>query len=153
MWQSIHFHSAYRSIRGNRQDCSQTYTNTRIHWNRTMNEVKQRRHSYSEWLQVEDRRSMDSVAITLFNINSLISVIVTKWEIGSKYARCQVVYKVDTSSDGNLLLVDLFRRLFLQIQQKISLAKKLGKHAVLQIYNELRITQLGACKVQNNMKG
>ena len=61
-------------------------------------------------------------------------------------------YKVDTGSDGNIMLFNIFTKLFSSTTANQLVATK---HAMkLRTYNHTKITKLGRCKVEteNNKK-
>ena len=55
----------------------------------------------------------------------------TKLETGSKHIRCHIAYAVDNGSEGNLLPVDSYRKLFPNTTKE-QLSKSGDRHIVLQ---------------------
>ena len=56
---------------------------------------------------------MDMVTVKYFNFNSICSTVVTKLKTSSNQKNPTMLeYKVDAGSDGNLMLVNIFKVLF-----------------------------------------
>ena len=88
-----HFRCVCILTRTNRQGDRQISTDTRVHENKTMDKIqKTYTDEASSESQEEDIRSMDSVTVKSFSINSLRYVILTKLETSSRHARCQIKY-------------------------------------------------------------
>ena len=66
-----------------------------------------------------------------------------------------IPYKIDTGSDGNIMLWYIFKKLFPRVTES-QLTKTVKNHITLQMYNKTFITQLGTCVViisyKNNRK-
>ena len=66
-----------------------------------------------------------------------------------------VLYKVDTGSDGNIMPLHIYKKLFPKITNKQLVATK-NKNILLNMYNKTTISQLDTCTVEiehkNNRK-
>ena len=66
-----------------------------------------------------------------------------------------VSYKIDTDSNGNIMPLHMYKKLFPNIRNE-QLAKTKNKNVLLKAYNKTTITQLGVCTVivehKNNKK-
>ena len=66
-----------------------------------------------------------------------------------------VPYNVDTGSDGNIMSLHIYKKLFPNITKE-QLAANKNKNILLKMYNKTTITQLGTCTVEiehiNNRK-
>ena len=66
-----------------------------------------------------------------------------------------VPYKIDTGSNGNIMPLHIFKKLFPGVTN-VWLVETINKHILLKHYNKRPITQLGTCKVtiehKNNRK-
>ena len=56
----------------------------------------------------------------------------------------EIRYKFDTGSEGNILLLFMFKNLFKNTTEK-QLQKSIKSHIRLETYNKMHITQLGTC--------
>ena len=66
-----------------------------------------------------------------------------------------VPYKIDTGSDGNIMPLHMYKKLFPNITN-VQLSTTKNKNVLLKTYNKTTITQLGMCTVivehKNNKK-
>ena len=57
-------------------------------------------------------RSFDSVNIKYLNFDNVKSVIFTRQELSTSQKTMHITYKIDNSSDGNLMLFKVFKIIF-----------------------------------------
>ena len=57
-----------------------------------------------------------------------------------------ILYKIDTGSEGNVILLFMFKKLFKNTTEE-QLQKFIKSHIRLKMYNRTNITQLGTCMV------
>ena len=58
----------------------------------------------------------------------------------------KIPYKIDTGSEGNIMLLFMFKKLFKNTTEE-QLQKSIKSHIRLRTYNKTNITQLGTCTV------
>ena len=80
------------------------------------------------------------------NINSNHSAIIANLKASSNKATTALPYKVDTGSDGNIIPLNIFTKLFPSTTADQLVATK--DATKLRAYNCKTITQLGRCKVE-----
>ena len=93
--------------------------------------------------------SVDSVQ---FNITHSIFTTILKPSVGQN--SITIPYKIDMGSDGNIMPMHIFKKLFLGVihEQQVATINKL---ILLKMYNETTIIQLDMCRVvveHNNKK-
>ena len=94
--------------------------------------------------------SVEEDHIDMVNINSII--FNSKWlaitanpKILSSQVSIKIPYKVDKSSDGNIMPLHLYKKLF--PMQKRTIGGNVLKNQI-KMYNKATVTQLGICKVK-----
>ena len=79
-----------------------------------------------------------------------------KFKISAGINNLIVPYKVDTGSDGNIMPLHIYKKLFPRITSEQLVATK-HESIQLKMYNKTSITQLGTCTVEmehkDNKKG
>ena len=109
--------------------------------NRAMHDLEQEPHQHHE-------DHIDMVNINSIIFNSKWSVITANLKALSNHVRIIVPYKVDTCSDGHTMSLDIYKRLFLELQKNNWWQPKIIMPNQ-KIYNRKTITWLGMCKVKN----
>ena len=99
-----------------------------------MNEVEQEPTQDSA---VEN--SIDSVSINSIHKNH--SVITENLKMSAGQNKIMVPYKVDTGSDGNIMPLNIFKKMFPKITNEQFVATK-NKNILLKAYNKTAITQV-----------
>ena len=85
--------------------------------------------------------------INSINFNSKHLVVTENLKTSLDQARVLVPYEVDTGSDGNIMPLHIYKKLFPWVKKKQPEAKK-GEHIKLKAYNSATIMQMGRCKVK-----
>ena len=125
---------------------SMTSANTSEWENKTIYDLEREQDQYHE----ED--PMDTVNIKFIIFNNKWSVITADLKTSSNQVSIMVSYKVDTGSDGKIMPLHLYKRLFPRVIKEHLTATK-NKNIKLTTYSRTIITQSGICKVkigQNN---
>ena len=91
------------------------------------------------------------VSINSLYINRKWSLIMAKLEMQVGKPVLEIPYKIDTGSEGNLMLLYIFRKLFAYMSKE-QLKRLVKENIKLKMYNGMHITQLGTCTVQIKFK-
>ena len=79
-------------MRENKVSSRYTNADTRVYQNKAVNDIQKERFMDNKWSDLqEDVRSIDSVIVKSFSINSLKCIIVMTLETNSKHTRCQIL--------------------------------------------------------------
>ena len=102
--------------------------------------------------QEPDQHHEEEDHINIVNINSIIfnskwSVITANLKTLSKQVSIIAPYKVDTGSDGNIMPLHIYIRLFPRETKEQLVATK-SKNIQLKTYDRIIKTQMGICKVK-----
>ena len=103
---TIHFENVCRSTNKTAQQTSE------CRWPGTAKQgstqVAEGHYTDDKWVETHEdaMRSLDSLVLKSFHINSQGSVILTELETSNKHERCQIAFKEDSRSDWNLLSID-----------------------------------------------
>ena len=79
--------------------------------------------------------------------NSLKSIIFTQLEVGTSLKNLIMAYKIDTSSDVNLMLFEVIRILFPR-STMVEFNATIKMSIVLKTHNQSNIEQLSRCSVK-----
>ena len=91
--------------------------------------------------------SIDSVNINSINFNKNHLVITANLKTSANKSSIIVPYKVDTGSDGNIIPLHIYKKLFPRVaNEQLMAAKTINEQ--LTTYNRTTITQLGMCTVK-----
>ena len=101
-----------------------------------MNEVEQ-----EVTLDSAEVNSIDSVSINSIHFNKDNSVLTANSKTSAGPNNIRVPYKVDTGSDGNIMPLNIYKKLFPKITNEQLVATK-NKNILLRMYNKTTITQL-----------
>ena len=91
------------------------------------------------------------VSINLLYVNRKQSSIMAKLEMQAGRTVLEIPYKIDTGSEGNIMPLYIFRKLFASIS-KDQLKRSVEGNIKLKTYNGMHIMQLGTCVVQIKFK-
>ena len=102
-----------------------------------------------------EKNSSDSVNINSIHFNKNHSIITAKLKMSAGINNIIAPYKVDTGNDGNIMPLQIYKKLFPRITSG-KLAATKNESVQLKTYNKTIITQLGTCAVEiehkNNKK-
>ena len=107
---------------------------------RAMNKVEQ------EAVQGDTSKDIESVSINSIQLNENHSILTANLKTSAGQSNIMVLYKIDTGSDGNIMSLHVYKKLFPIITNDRS-AATINKNVVLKMYNKTTITQLGTCRV------
>ena len=113
-----------------------------------MNKVEQ------EAVQGHINKDIESVSINSIQFNKNHSVLTANFKMSAGQSNIMVPYKLDTDSDGNIMPLQMYKKLFASITNE-QLATTKNKNVLLNKYNKTTIAQLGTCTViieHNNKK-
>ena len=114
-----------------------------------MNEMEQ------ETVQNHARDNIDMVIINFIQFNKNHSILTTNLEMSAGQSNIMVPYIIDTGSDGNIMPLHMYKKLFPNITDE-QLAAAKNKNDLLKTYIKTTITQLGTCTIivehKNNKK-
>ena len=106
---------------------------------RAVNEVEQ------ETVQNDARENIELVSINSFQFNKNHSILTINLKTSADQSNIMVPYKIDSGSNGNIMALHMYRKLFPNItNEKLSATK--NKNVILKMYNKTTITQLGTYK-------
>ena len=105
-----------------------------------MHEVKM------EMVQGPQEEVIETVGINSVYLNRNWSLITAQLEMQVGETTLEVPYKIDTSSEGNLMPFYIFKRLFRNMSEE-QLKGSVKGSIKLKTYNGTHITQLGTCAV------
>ena len=91
------------------------------------------------------------VSINSLYINKNQSSIMAKLEMQMAKTALEIPYKIDTGSEGNIMLLYIFRKLFANISED-QLKRSVKGNIKLKMYNDMDIMHLGTCAVQIKFK-
>ena len=91
------------------------------------------------------------VSINSVYINKKWSSIMAKLQMQVGKVSLEIPYKIDTGSEGNIMLLYIFQKLFVNIGED-QLKRLVKGNIKLKMYNGTHITQLGICMVQIKLK-
>ena len=99
-----------------------------------------------EMVQDPQEEEIETVSINsiYFNRNQSLITAHLKMQVGK--TTIEVPYKIDTSSEGNLMPLYIFKRLFKGMPEE-QLKCSIKSNVKLRTYNGTHITQLGTCAV------
>ena len=97
----------------------------------------------------QEEVKIDMVNVNSISFNSKCSIITANSKTSSNQARTTVLYKVDTGSEGNLMPLHIYKKLFPRATKE-NLAAMTNTNIQLKPYNRT-ITQSGTCKVKKNI--
>ena len=116
---------------------------------RSINELEQ------ETVQDEARENIESVSINSVQFNKNCSILTANLKTSAGQSSIMVPYKIDTGSNGNIMPLHMYKKLFPNITNK-QLATTKNKNVLLKMYNKTTSTQLGTCTIivdyKNNKK-
>ena len=94
---------------------------------------------------------IEQVSINSVYLNNKWLLITAQLEMQVGNNGLKVQYKIDTSSEGNLMLLYIFKKLFRNglVEQ---LKRSIKSNIKLQTYNGMQIEQLGTCAVTIKFK-
>ena len=102
-------------------------------------------------MEPDSQEDTEIVSIILLYINRKWTLIMAKLEMQVGKTSLEIPYKIDTGSEGNVMPLYTFWKLFANISKEQ--LKRLGKENIkLKMYNGMHIMQLGTCKVQIKLK-
>ena len=91
------------------------------------------------------------VSINSLYINRKRSLMMAKLEMQAGKTALEILYKVDIGSEGNLMLLYIFQKLFANMREE-QLKRSVKGNIRLKTYNGTHITQIGTCMVQIKFK-
>ena len=91
------------------------------------------------------------VSINSLYINRTRSLIMAKLERQAGKTVLEIPYKIDTGSEGNIMLLYIFQKLFANMSNE-QLKRSVKGNIRLKMYNGTHIMQLGMCAVQIKFK-
>ena len=97
--------------------------------------------------QYKKEDDIDTLNINASNFNSRHSVMVANINTSSNQAIIAMPYKVDTGSNGNLMSLPIYKKLFPRATRE-QLAATRNKNIKLKTYNSTTIKLLDRCKVR-----
>ena len=102
-------------------------------------------------LEVEEAQEVnegeiETVSIDSVHLNKNQSLITAKLDMQAGRNTIEILYKIDTGSEGNILPLFMFKTLFKNTTEE-QLQKSIKSHIRLRMINKTNITQLGACTV------
>ena len=112
---------------------------------------QRRRERAMNELEVKDvqevsRGEIETVSIDSVHLNENQSLLTVKLETQAGGNTIVVPYKVDTGSEGNIMPLFIFKKLFKNTTEE-KLQKSVKGHIRLRTYNKTNITQIGTCAV------
>ena len=94
----------------------------------------------------EPQEGIETVSINSIYLNKNQLLITAHLETQVRKTTIEVPYKINTSSEGNLRLLYIFKKLFKNMPEE-QLKGSIKGNKKLKTYNETHITQLGTCTV------
>ena len=92
---------------------------------------------------------IEIVSVNSLYLNRKQSLITAHLEVQAGENALEVLYKIDTGSEGNLMPLYIFRKLFMSKEQ---LRRSVKGNIKLKTYNGMHIMQLGTCTVHIKFK-
>ena len=93
-----------------------------------------------EW----SKGDLETVSIGSVHLNKNWSLLMVELEMQADNNSIVIPYKIDTGSEGNIMPLLIFKKLFKNIY-RIATKKTIKSHIRLRTYNKTNITQLGMC--------
>ena len=103
-----------------------------------MNKVKQ------EAVQVHAGKDIESVRINSNQFNKNHSVLTANSKTSASQSNIMVPYKIDIDSNGNIMPIHMYKKLFPSITNE-QLATAKNKNFLLKTYNKTTITHMNKC--------
>ena len=94
---------------------------------------------------------IESVSINSLHLNRKWSLITAHLEMQLGKTALEIPYKIDTGSEGNLMPLYIFQKLFKNMNEE-QLKRLVKGNIKLKAYNSMHITQLGTCAVHIELK-
>ena len=107
-------------------------------------------------LEVKEVQEINEGELQIVSIDSVYlnknwSLITVKLEMQEGRNTIEIPYKIDTGSEGNIMLLFIFKTLFKKTTEE-QLWKSIKSHIRLRKYNKPNIRQLGMCIVVTKFK-
>ena len=99
----------------------------------------------------QEEGKMEEVIINSIYLNNKWSLITAQLEMQVGNNALKVPYKIDTGSEGNLMPLYIFKKLF-KNKSKEQLKRSIKRNIKLKTYNGMQIEQLDMCTVTINFK-
>ena len=96
---------------------------------------------------VPGENSINLVSINSIQFNKNCSVITTNLKTKAGQNNIIVPYKVDEGSDGNIMPLQVYKKLFPEVINE-HLPTSKNENILLKMYDKTTITQLGTCAVE-----
>ena len=97
-------------------------------------------------MQEVNEGEVETISIDSVHLNKNQSLITAKLETQAHRNTIEIPYKIDTGSDGNIMPLLMFKKLFRNTTEE-QVQKSIQSHVRLKTYNKTHITQLGMCMV------
>ena len=97
-------------------------------------------------VQEVHKGEIETVSVDSVHLNKNRSLITANSEMQTGENVIEIPYKSDTGSEGNIMLLYIFKKLFRNTTEE-QLKRSIKSHIRLRMYNKTSIMQLGMCEV------